>query len=196
MKKRTDLGCEQGFTLLEILCVIALTAIASMLVILALPADQQQQHEYQKIKRQIEQTAQQTQLTGDVYGLRLLPNGWEIVVLRPSHPATSQQQAQESALSGDRWRTASHGRRLLRYTLPADLLLTLLTGDQRFDSGMQANPGAAPQVLFLPGGEVTAFSFYLREIADDRQQAAQALIYVNDRGMIAEAGTQQAQRAG
>lgn len=196
MKKRTDLGCEQGFTLLEILCVIALTAIASMLVMLALPADQQQQHEYQKIKRQIEQTAQQAQLTGDVYGLRLLPNGWEIVVLRHSLPATSQQQAQESALTGDRWRTASHGRRLLRYTLPADLLLTLLTGDQRFDSGMQANPGAAPQVLFLPGGEVTAFSFYLREIADSNQQAAQTLIYVNDRGMMAEAGTQQALRAG
>lgn len=195
MKKRTDLGCEQGFTLLEILCVIALTAIASMLVMLALPADQQQ-HEYQKIKRQIEQTAQQAQLTGDVYGLRLLPNGWEIVVLRPSLPATSQQQAQESALTGNLWRTASYGRRLLRYTLPADLLLTLLTGDQRFDSGMQANPGAAPQVLFLPGGEVTAFSFYLREIADNKQQAAQILIHVNDRGMIAEAGTQQAQRAG
>lgn len=196
MKKRTDLLCEQGFTLLEILCVIALIGVASMLVMLTLPASQQQQNEYQRLKNQIAQAQQQAQLTGEVYGLRLLPDGWEIVMLRQNFSATSQQQTNESLIAGYHWHPASYGRHLLKRTLPADLQLTLLTGDRRFDSGTQANPAAAPQVLFLPGGEVTAFSFYLSEIDNGTKQAAQTIIHVSDRGVIAEASMQNAQLAG
>ncbi|GLR08061.1 hypothetical protein COO59_07320 [Mixta theicola] len=197
MKIRTDRAYARGFTLLEVLCVIALVGMASMMVMLSIPHNgHQRQDEYQKIQTRIAQTAQQAQLTGDVYGFRLLPDGWEIVVLRRNQSAASLQQTEQSPVAGYHWQLASYGRHVVRHQLPADFQLTLLTDTQRFDSGTSADPAAAPQVLFLPGGEVTPFRFYLRDITDRQAQAVQPVIHINDRGIIAESEGQIADTPG
>lgn len=195
MNKRTEPERARGFTLLEILCVIALVGMASMMVMLTIPGNRHQRaDEYQKIKNQIQQTAQQAQLTGNVYGLRLLPDSWEIVLLQRTPAVAAQQPAPESFIAGYHWRTASRGRHLLRYPLPSGLRLTLLVGEQRFDSGQPADPAAAPQVLFLPGGEVTAFSFYLSDSTE--AQAPQPVIHIDARGRMTEAERQNADAPG
>lgn len=191
MKNRTDYARAGGFTLLEILCVIALVGMASMMVMLSVPHhDHQLQDEYQRVQSLIAQTAQQAQLTGEVYGFRLLPDGWEVVVLRRNLSTTSSQETQQSPVAGYHWQSAYRGRHLLRYQLPADMQLTLLTETQRFDSGATADSSAMPQVLLLPGGEVTPFSFYLHDISDSKRAVTPRVIHVNDRGTVTESASQ------
>lgn len=194
MRNRTDWSRASGFTLLEILCVIALVGMASMMVMLAIPRNAYRlQDEYQKIQTVVTQTAQQAQLTGDVYGFRLLPAGWEIVVLRRNPPKILSQSAAKKPVDGYHWQPANRGRHVIRYQLPTGFQLTLLTETQRSDSAASADPDAAPQVLFLPGGEVTPFRFYLRK--NDSIQTPQ-VIHINDRGVMAEPESQAADTAG
>lgn len=193
MQNRTDRARASGFTLLEILCVIALVGMASMMVMLTIPRnDHQLQDEYQQVQSLIAQTSQQAQLTGEVYGFRLLPDGWEVVVLRRNLPLMSQQAAEQSLIAGYHWQTASHGRHLLRHQLPVDVQLTLLTETQRFATGTSAEPGSAPQVLFLPGGEVTPFRFYLRDISDSEAQKIPSVMQINEHGIIAKSRSETA----
>ena len=189
MNKRANLASVRGFTLLEVLCVIALVGMASAMVMLAIPDSRHQQDEYQKFTDRIQQTAQQAQLTGEVYGLRLLPGGWEIVVLQRHLSADSQAA---SMISGYHWQTASYGRKRLRHQLPAELQLTLFKADQRFDSGAQADPEAEPQLLFLPGGEVTAGRFYLSARADGSRAAARQSGRIDAWGEITSDNTRSA----
>lgn len=165
-----------------------------MMVMLAVPHNGHQlQDEYQKIQTVVTQTAQQAQLTGEVYGFRLLPDGWEIIVLRRNPPTMRSQPAAKSPVVGYHWQPASRGRHAIRYQLPGGFQLTLLTETQRFDSSATADPNAAPQVLFLPGGDVTPFRFYLRKM--DSTQAPR-VIHINNRGMVAEPESQAAESTG
>lgn len=184
MRNRADRSRASGFTLLEILCVIALVGMAGMMVMLAIPHNTYRlRDEYQKIQTVVTQTTQQAQLTGEVYGFRVLPAGWEIVVLRRNPAKIASQPAAKSVVDGYHWQAASRGRHVIRHQLPTGFQLTLLTATQRFDSAAPADPDAAPPVLFLPGGEVTPFRFYLGE--NDNNQTPQ-VIHINDRGVVAE----------
>lgn len=165
-----------------------------MMVMLAVPRNEYRlRDEYQKIQTVVTQTAQQAQLTGEVYGFRLLPAGWEIVVLRRNPPEIRFQPAAKSPVDGYHWQPANRGRHVIRYPLPTGFQLTLLTEAQRFDSATSADPNAAPQVLFLPGGEVTPFRFYLRQ--NDNIQTLR-VIHINDRGAVTEPESQTAESVG
>ncbi|WP_345830125.1 type II secretion system minor pseudopilin GspH [Erwinia sp. HDF1-3R] len=165
---------SQGFTLLEMLCVLFLLGLMGSLVTGAFPSPHREMaREHEKILLALRTTAERAQLEGRVYGLQIRPGGWDIRVLsRDTEPAELRQSG--ALIDGYHWRIAKRGSKTLQYRLPPQVVLKIEVNRVSYSSVGEKGGDDKPQVLFLPGGEVTDFvlSTSMRQASDDRDRQA------------------------
>ncbi|WP_431223965.1 type II secretion system minor pseudopilin GspH [Serratia sp. L9] len=132
---------ERGFTLLEMMLVLLLLGIGTWLVIGKLPNSAYRvEQESQRLAERLQRLTYQATLEGRTYGLRVEPGRWQL----------KRWHAQG-------WQDVTLPQGAAAQTLPAGWRLELLPP-------MQETAEGAPQVLMLPGGEVTPFQlrYFLR----------------------------------
>ncbi|WP_162844432.1 type II secretion system minor pseudopilin GspH [Enterobacillus tribolii] len=135
-----------GFTLLEMMLVLLLLSLGAMMVVANWPGAQYRAgQEGQRLAERLNGLNRQAALSGNAYGLRVGADRWQLKVWRA-------QGWQDLTLPG-----AGAGQ-----TLPDGWRLRLIA------PGAEA-AGNAPQVLLLPGGEITPFR--LRYVYNDRLMA-------------------------
>jgi len=194
---------SQGFTLLEMLCVVFLLGLMGSLVTGAFPSPHREMaREHEKLLLALRTAAERAQLEGRVYGLQIRPGGWEIRVLsRDTEPAESRQVG--ALIDGYRWRIAKRGSKSLQYQLPPQVVLKIEANHLSYSSAGDKGGGDKPQVLFLPGGEVTDFvlTTSMRQASDDRDRqandvAAGGLITSSAQFLLSEGGGCERKRNG
>lgn len=147
----------RGFTLLEVMLVLVLLSLGAMLVVANWPgAHYRAEQEGRRLAERLNGLARQAALGGHAYGLWVGADRWQLKEWRA-------QAWRDLRLPG------GGGTQVL----PAGWRLLLSA------SGAQA-AGDAPQVLLLPGGEVTPFQ--LRYVYGDRREAE---IAAGDDGRVA-----------
>lgn len=183
---------SKGFTLLEMICVVFLLGLMGSMVIGSLPdSNREIAREHEKIIFALRKTAERAQLEGKIFGLRILTGGWEIQVLS-RREGKSEDRKPDDLIPGYRWQTAKRGLREMHYRLPEQVELTIdVDGDSRssIEQGDDLHP---PQILFLPGGEVTDFTLSLssKETAGEEREANPAFTFSRADLLLSEGKTQ------
>lgn len=172
---------QRGFTLLEMMLVVLLIGSAASLVVMSFPAVQHHtpQQQLARFQAQLEFALDDSQQNGRLLGIQVRPDGWEFKLLQ-------RQQAKEGAAppgsdiwQGYFWQTWQPRRAALGSELPDDLRLELQF--PALQEWPPANAAAAePDILLLPGGEVTPFTLVFRQAGS----GAQAWLRVDDAGAI------------
>ncbi len=126
-------GRARGFTLLEVMLVLLLLSLGATLVVATLPGhNYRAQQEGQRLATRLSGLVRMAALDGQLYGLQVQASNWQL--------KTWQQ---------GRWEPLRLPGGSDEHVLPDGWSLTLhVAGDVS---------GNAPQVLMLPGGEVTPF---------------------------------------
>ncbi|QHM70221.1 Putative type II secretion system protein H [Mixta intestinalis] len=153
----TKTANQCGFTLLELMLVLLLLSLGTTLVVANnLSGRYQAAQEGARLVEILNALANKAALDGRAYGLWVSNHRWQLMEWRARD-----------------WHDFSLPGRGGTQTLPAEWRLLLSTPDA------QAN-GNAPQVLLLPGGEITPFR--LRYLY---RESLQAEIAVNEEGRVA-----------
>lgn len=155
---------NRGFTLIEMMLVVAIIATASSLVVMALPANSPQKQGREMLARladAIPAQRMEAMAQGSLLGLSIKAHGYQFMV-------------QDSSRSRG-WRAIStmqqpDGETITLQLTQQDLLLDESPVDERDDK---------PQLLLFPGGEVTPFD--LRVFA---QKKAIATLIVSEAGEV------------
>lgn len=131
MTSRT--GRANGFTLLEVMLVLLLLSLGATMVVATMPGQHYRAgHEGQRLAERLSGLARRSALDGQLYGLQVQAGRWQL---------KRWQQG--------RWQPLDLPGGAHEQVLPDDWRLTLnVAGD------VSAH---APQVLILPGGDVTPF---------------------------------------
>ncbi len=147
----------RGFTLLELMLVLLLLSLGATLVAANnISGRYRAPQEGARLADIVNALARQAALDGRAYGLRVSDNRWQLMEWR-----------------NRRWRAFALPGRGGAQRLPAEWRLRLSV------SGVQS-AGDAPQVLLLPGGEITPFR--LRYLYREQLQAT---IAVDAEGRVA-----------
>lgn len=126
-------GRASGFTLLEVMLVLLLLSLGATMVVATLPGHSYRAgHEGQRLAERLNGLARRAALDGRLYGLQVQAGGWQL---------KSWQQG--------RWQPLRLPGGADEHSLPDGWRLTLYVAGEA--------SGNAPQVLILPGGEVTPF---------------------------------------
>jgi len=154
----------QGFTLLEVMLVVVLLAMVATLVINTLPDTINVPQEEERLTNSLRWAAEQAILEGAIYGVKLDRQGWLIVKLSHNPGGAGESLS----WPGYYWRPAGFGHHLL----PEGITLELAVENQPrlFPAGKEKSAGSEPQILLLPGGEVTRFSLRLRAHGQTHRQ--------------------------
>lgn len=160
----TRVTSNRGFTLIEMMLVVAIIATASSLVVMALPANSPQKQGREMLARladAIPAQRMEAMAQGSLLGLSIKAHGYQFMV-------------QDSSRSRG-WRAIStiqqpDGETITLQLTQQDLLLDESPVDERDDK---------PQLLLFPGGEVTPFE--LRVFA---QKKAIATLIVSEAGEV------------
>ncbi len=148
---------EYGFTLIEMMLVVAITAITASVVVLAIPHTSGQQ----ETRRQLSQLADtlillrdRAVIEGQIFGLQIDGQRYRFMTL--IHPGSGpcasapQEMVRWCPYSLPRWHTED----VFDEGLTVSLTLSGLALDED-EAG--ADGAGMPQVLLLPGGEITPF---------------------------------------
>lgn len=155
---------NRGFTLIEMMLVVAIIATASSLVVMALPANSPPKQGREMLARladAIPVQRMEAMAQGSLLGLSIKAHGYQFMVQDPSRSYS--------------WRAISaleqpDGENITLQLTQQDLLLEESPADERDDK---------PQLLLFPGGEVTPFE--LRAFA---QKKAIATLIVSEAGEV------------
>ncbi|ANP05374.1 type II secretion system minor pseudopilin GspH [Escherichia coli] len=156
---------QRGFTLLEMMLVILLIGSAASLVLMSYPAAQQKnmQQQRERLQTQLDFALDTLQQDGVVLGLQIRPQGWEFKFLQ------HQKSESPSSVTGSHiwqeyvWQPWQPRRAVMGGKLPDEISLELqLQNLQQWSpaSGLEATP----DILLLPGGEVTPFTLLFRQM--------------------------------
>ncbi|MHA7845995.1 type II secretion system minor pseudopilin GspH [Serratia sp. D1N4] len=172
---------QRGFTLLEMMLVVLLIGSAASLVVMSFPAVQQNTPKEQlaRFQAQLDFALDDSQQNGRLLGIQVRPDGWEFKLLQRQLPESSASAPGSDVWQGYFWQTWQPRRSALGSELPDDLRLELqFPGLQEWPP---ANAEAAePDILLLPGGEVTPFTLVFRRADSDLE----AWLRVDDAGVI------------
>ena len=152
-------GRSRGFTLIEILVVLALIALLTGMAVLSTGvAGSPVTREARRLAATLALAVDESRLQGRVLGLRLDSEGYSYLELVPGEP---------DAGSGLRfaWSPLTQRGALAPRTWPAPLGLEL-TINGRPASTSVSNRASAPQVVLLPEGECTPFSLRLSDLRE------------------------------
>ncbi|WP_052130635.1 type II secretion system minor pseudopilin GspH [Erwinia typographi] len=183
---------SKGFTLLEMICVVFLLGLMGSMVIGSLPDPNKEiAREHEKIIFALRKTAERAQLEGKIFGLRILTGGWEIQVLS-RRVEKSDDRKSGDLIPGYRWQTAKRGLLKMHYRLPEQVELTIDVDGVSHSSAEPGDIPHPPQILFLPGGEVTDFTLSLssRETAGEEREANSVFTFSRADLLLSEGRTQ------
>ena len=126
-------GRAKGFTLLEVMLVLLLLSLSATLVVATLPGQTYRaEQEGQRLAERLSGLARLAALDGRLYGLQVQVGNWQLKTWQHG-----------------RWQPLRLPGGVSEHALPVGWSLTLQVAGEA--------SGNAPQVLILPGGEVTPF---------------------------------------
>ena len=160
---------QRGFTILEMILILLLMGITAGLVLMSFP-DSAQNHLQQQLERlqaQLDYALDRSLQDGLLMGIQVRSDGWTFKVLQrgtaESLPASSEGG---DIWQGYVWQTWQPRRAAMGGKLPDDVRL-----DLQYLRGLQWMPehddGAKPDILLLPGGEVTPFRLLFRQVGGE-----------------------------
>lgn len=135
---------QSGFTLLEILMVLAIFAIAAGVVVMVLPSDNAQLQRAEQMKTIIEYASERAVLEGKPLGLSLTASAYQFVILgnelrlipESREPEWAEIDSERMPLSGE-------------FEKEETLSLTPLPLNKSIDR--------PPQIVFMPDGTLSIF---------------------------------------
>ena len=170
-----------GFTLLELLLVIAIVAFSASVVVFMLPSNQSDEAKQQAniLLHRIELLSEEALLSGRDYGLRidtekkryylqqLDTQGWQPLQLEPMPYETKidQELELEFSLGGSAWQDQQ------RLFEPGSLF-----DEEMFADVEEQKVLPAPQVFLMSSGEVTPFSIAIYPKGENPEKAAWSLV--------------------
>jgi general secretion pathway protein H len=135
---------QSGFTLLEILMVLAIFAIAAGVVVMVLPSDNTQLQRAEQMKTIMEYASERAVLEGKPVGLSLTASAYRFVILGNTlQLIPDSREPQWAEIDSARMPLASE------FEKQETLALTPLTLNKSIDR--------PPQILFMPDGTVSIF---------------------------------------
>ncbi|MEG0868831.1 MAG: type II secretion system minor pseudopilin GspH [Hafnia sp.] len=159
---------QRGFTLLEMMLVVLLMGSAASLVVMSFPPAQKNslQQQLERFQAQLDFALDASQQNGQLLGIQVGPGGWEYKILRPQPSGNDVLMLGADVWQGFVWQTWLPGRTALGGKLSDDARLELqFAGLQKWP---RENARAAePDILLLPGGEVTPFTLLFRQAGSD-----------------------------
>lgn len=154
---------QRGFTLLEMMLVVLLIGSAAILVLMSFPATQQKnmQQLRERLQTQLDLALDASQQDGIVLGLQIRPQGWEFKLLQHQKSEYSSLETGSNIWREYVWRPWQPRRTALGGKLPQEINLELQL--QYLEQWPPASSQeATPDILLLPGGEVTPFTLLFR----------------------------------
>ncbi|CAG9435319.1 type II secretion system minor pseudopilin GspH [Providencia alcalifaciens] len=168
---------QRGFTLLEMMLVILLIGSAASLVLMSYPVAQQWnlQEQREHFLGQLDFALDSSQQDGLVLGLRVHPQGWEFLFLQRKNPEVPLPVTGSDIWQEYVWQIWQPRRAAMGGKLPKGITLELqLQGLQKWSLGKDD-----PDILLLPGGEVTPFTLLFRKMGSD----AVSVLQVDENGV-------------
>jgi len=157
----TQGACQRGFTLIEILVVVVIIALMAAVMTVAVGAlggDSEIGQEADRIADVLAVTLEQAELEGRDYGLRVEPDGYEVMVFDGRRGWTPA--------GGDRW--------FERHGLPAGLSVSLEAEGRRILLRKSETPEARlPQVIAFSSGDVTPYRITLTRSSSGATQTVE-----------------------
>jgi general secretion pathway protein H len=161
----------RGFTLLEMMLVIVLLASVSMMVMGALPSRGTDiRRESSRLLNILHWAQEQSMLDGDIYGLSVASDGWQLLKLCHTNCEDPIASA-DNVWPGAVWLAARQKSTLLRRSLSDVVLLLSVEQNNQLLKAQEDNV-IAPQLLFYPGGESSQFDLRLMDAEKPQRQSA------------------------
>ncbi|MFV8761834.1 type II secretion system minor pseudopilin GspH [Yersinia enterocolitica] len=157
---------QSGFTLLEILLVIVLIGSAATLVVMSFPIVKKNTLEQQLLlfREQLDFALVYSQQNERLLGIQMRPDGWEFKILQYSRGGNNNSTQLSGIWKGYSWQNWHLHNTSLNNKLPDDVQLELQYPS--LQEWPKANSvSVEPDILLLPGGEVTPFTLILRELS-------------------------------
>lgn len=151
---------QKGFSLLEVMLVLALLGGIATLAMSQLPGSPAFQQYHEKLKNQMAWVAERAGREGQIYGLAVSATEWRWVKL----VRHSEDALQDSYYwPGHYWRAIEPPSLDKTYSLPAGTQLTLALEGHEFPLlPMLQQQGLEPRILFFPGGDISHFVMWLQ----------------------------------
>ena len=160
-------GAAGGFTLIEILVVLALIGVLTgMAVLSAGVTGSSAEREARRLSATLRLAADESRMQGRVLGLKFDSGGYSYYELLPG-------QREDGAGPVLIWNPLSEGKTLAPRSWPARMRFELKINDQYAGESVR-DPSGSPQILLLPEGEFTPFTL---KLADESAQAATLLAF-------------------
>lgn len=182
-------GRQRGFTLLEMLVVVALLGIATSIVLATLPGNRNESAARQSelLIEAIQLAADKAVAEGRVLGVQVSTDRWQVVELQavdntrqPMGKLLDEYYAQYAL----QWKPWQYRTLVLGQSLPEHLSLTLSMQGIAPEMPNKNDVNAAPQIWLLPGGEVTAFELTMSEYRQNSNQVSEYRIIGEESGQI------------
>ncbi len=153
---------SRGFTLIEImvvLVIIGLMVAGAVLALGSLGKDRSLEQESRRLQALIDYAREQAELQTREFGLRVLPDAYEFVVL-------------DVGLQQSHWRLADEDDSLRRRDFPTGIRPQLyVDGRKVVLKSESASSDPLPQIMLLSSGDMSSFELHLgREGSDETRQ--------------------------
>ena len=160
-------GAAEGFTLIEILVVLALIGVLTgMAVLSAGVTGSSAEREARRLSATLRLAADESRMQGRVLGLKFDSGGYSYYELLPG----AREDGSGPVLV---WNPLAEGKTLGPRSWPARMRLELKVND-RYAGASVLDPSASPQILLLPEGEFTPFTL---KLAGENAKAATLLTF-------------------
>ncbi|UJD87576.1 type II secretion system protein GspH [Rahnella aquatilis] len=145
---------QSGFTLLEILMVLAIFAIAAGVVIMVLPSDNSQIQRAEQMKTVMEYASERAVLEGKPLGLSLTAGAYRFVVLGGTLPLIPQTREPQ-------WEEIESSRMPVSGELAENETLSLSP------LALNKSINRPPQIVFMPDGTLSVFELSFTSSASE-----------------------------
>lgn len=187
---------SQGFTLIELMLVVVILGLATSVVMLSMPAmtsTQSGEQQLSKLSSLLALVQEQAIMQGSSFGLYIDDHHYQIMALKPQASGAENTDfglGDSSESSAPAWVLYLHPRWQTQGDFTADedaqLSMTGLTLDEAAQDNT-SDPGSddaeqAPQILILPGGEITPFTLSVTDATAGKPVENQ--LAVTDEGEI------------
>lgn len=143
--------------------VVLVIGSAASLVMMALPNTSQEnaQRQLARFQAQFEVALDASRQRGAVLGVRVRPDAWQFYQLLQQQPTAAATRQANDRWQGYIWQIWHPRRTALSANMPENIRLDLhLEDPQAWPPAADAAP--MPDILILPGGEITPFTLTFR----------------------------------
>lgn len=175
---------QQGFTLLEIMVVVALMGLIAVVTIMTMPSDNRNNliSQTETLAEAIKLAADRALLEGTMMGIIINTDSWQVVTLQQTGKAANTPELIQDYFNSNtthRWQPWLFRRFPLQRQLPEIFSLSLKIQDIPADLHSEQNNrdvDLIPQIWLFPGGEITPFEIKVLKKATTTQSAMELRI--------------------